>query len=566
MRIFILMFLLITNIFAQPKYELIEDLLFSTDNKEFISVFENDDLQPVNKFFIKIVLNKEVLKYDSFYMKFAHDYKILKYANVPSKIEDNATVIYVNKDTPKEIVLECETKFKDPSFDLTLYSVEEFLDLPRKEYMFLGVSYGIIFCAFLYNFVLFIFNRQKTFLYYSIFEISLLLLLILLVMTPDIIKPFYNYFNVSNVVGHLVLIFAILFNISFLELKKYVPKVEIFLKLLLALHVIDMCLMIFGDNGILVEYLPTSFVAFVLLLTSLLVYRQGYKIAIFYILGWGVIFLSLFFVEMDSLEYPDIYALHFGLPLESLILSLTLGYKVKKLEEDKVLHAQMLIHQNKLASMGEMINNIAHQYRQPLTHLGYILMNIKSAFEHNELDKKYLGKKMNQANDQLNFMSKTIDNFRDFYKPNKEKEEFYINDSLNSAIDILKPVFKEKSIELSIDMDDKLKILGYENEYSQVVLNLLTNAKDALIEDDISNPKIEISLKTKKTKTVLSIKDNALGVPKKYEEKIFEPYFSTKTKSSGIGLYMSTMIIQEHFNGKLYLKNSKEGATFVIEV
>jgi signal transduction histidine kinase len=212
--------------------------------------------------------------------------------------------------------------------------------------------------------------------------------------------------------------------------------------------------------------------------------------------------------------------------------------------------------------MGEMINNIAHQYRQPLTHLGYILMNIKSAFEHGELDKEYLNKKINQGNSQLLFLSKTIDSFRDFYKPNYEKEKFFLSNSIQEAISIIKPILQENKIELKVDLDDEVEVLGFENEYSQVVLNLLSNAKDALIENEIKNPIIEIFM----IKKDLYIKDNAKGVPTELEEKIFQPYFSTKDKSSGIGLYMSSLIIQEHFNGKLSLENSLDGATFIIKL
>ena len=123
----------------------------------------------------------------------------------------------------------------------------------------------------------------------------------------------------------------------------------------------------------------------------------------------------------------NIYIIHIGAPLESLIFSFALGYMLKILVKEKNEKEKLLIHKSKLASMGEMINNIAHQWRQPLTHLGFINMNLQLAFEDNPINKKYLNEKIEESNSQLDFMSKTIDNFMDFYKLNKEKELFYIS-------------------------------------------------------------------------------------------------------------------------------------------
>lgn len=189
-------------------------------------------------------------------------------------------------------------------------------------------------------------------------------------------------------------------------------------------------------------------------------------------------------------------------------------------------------------------------------------MNINSAHEHGELDKEYLDKKMKQANSQLEFMSETIDNFRDFYKPKKEKELFTLIDAIASAINIIKPILVENKILIEVDIDESKEILGYKNEYSQVILNLISNAKDELINQKIKEPCIKIKMDKNKVLVI----DNANGVKQELVNKIFEPYFTTKDKSSGIGLYMSSMIISEHFEGKLYLENSTKGASFIIEI
>ncbi len=126
-------------------------------------------------------------------------------------------------------------------------------------------------------------------------------------------------------------------------------------------------------------------------------------------LPWVVLFFSLFIAEQDLVQLSEIYIIHIGFPLESLILSFALGYKLKLNLKEKEQNDQILIHQSKLASMGEMINNIAHQWRQPLTHLSYINMNLALAYEDNDFDKKYLNKKLKESNSQIDFMSQTID-------------------------------------------------------------------------------------------------------------------------------------------------------------
>lgn len=555
---------LIASTNENTKVDVISNVYASLDGKNYIDINKVKFSDNLKKFDLKIVLNQKALTSEKYFLRITHNYQNIKDINVDAFRDDNELIIELKKNMPKDIIVNIDSTGKKSSLylNMELYNEEEFKNILDSEKLLFGLAYGIIFCAFLYNFVLFLFNKEKSFLFYSLLQFSLLFFLLSNTMTLDIFKPLYEYIPLADILGQLALIFAVLFNRSFLDSQKYIPKLDKVLLGFLVLLILDTFVILFTDNSLMDEYLPSSLLLGVLVLSSFMVYRQGYKIAIFYILGWSIIFISVFLIEYDFLDFPDTYALHFGIPLESLILSFSLGYKMKQLEKKRLLHEQILIHQNKLASMGEMINNIAHQYRQPLTHLGYILMNINSAHEHGELDEKYLSKKMAQANNQLEFMSHTIDNFRDFYKPKKEKELFVINDAILSAQAIIKPILDENKISLDINIDEEKQILGFENEYSQVILNLLTNAKDELINKEIENACIKITM----NKNKILVSDNAKGVKKELEEKIFEPYFTTKDKSSGIGLYMSSMIIQEHFNGKLYLKNSETGACFIVEV
>lgn len=217
-----------------------------------------------------------------------------------------------------------------------------------------------------------------------------------------------------------------------------------------------------------------------------------------------------------------------------------------------------MIQQSKLASMGEMIGNVAHQWRQPLTHLSYNLMNIQDAFKHNTLDEVYLEKKVDEATTQIEFMSQTIDDFKNFYEPRKRKEDFSVEEVSKEVLEILKYTLDENSIEVDLLVRSDVILYNYKNEYKQVLLNLLSNAKDALFENTTISPKITIII----NKSTVRVIDNAQGIEPKIMHKIFEPYFTTKEGNSGIGLYMSKIIIEKNMGGKLTVVNKDEGAEF----
>jgi signal transduction histidine kinase len=236
------------------------------------------------------------------------------------------------------------------------------------------------------------------------------------------------------------------------------------------------------------------------------------------------------------------------------------------LKKEKEKQKKILIQKSKMASMGEMIGNIAHQWRQPLSQLSGLFIDIESAYDYKELNKKYLQNRVEEANDLLEYMSKTIDDFRNFFNPNSVKEEFIIKQAVENAIKIVKSTLEFYHIELFIDIDESLKIVGFRNEYSQAVMNIISNAKDVLIDKKIQNSQIKIYIE-KTDKIVLCIEDNAGGINENIIDKIFDPYFTTKYEyGTGIGLYMTKMIIEDKMNGSIYVRNSVNGARFFIEV
>jgi PAS domain S-box-containing protein len=224
---------------------------------------------------------------------------------------------------------------------------------------------------------------------------------------------------------------------------------------------------------------------------------------------------------------------------------------------------QMLVQQSKLASMGEMIGAIAHQWRQPLNVISTGIQNLKYDYEDGLITEEFLDKFITKNKKTINFMSKTIDDFRSFFRVDKDKRDFDLQEMVKSVLDMQSAQLKSHEIEVVIEGESRV-VHSIQSELQQVILNLINNAKDALIEQSIPYPKITITI----TPQSIDIHDNAKGIPEAIIDRIFEPYFTTKDegKGTGMGLYMSKMIIEQNLGGTLSVSNDNEGATFRINL
>jgi PAS domain S-box-containing protein len=229
---------------------------------------------------------------------------------------------------------------------------------------------------------------------------------------------------------------------------------------------------------------------------------------------------------------------------------------------------RLLIQQSRQAALGEMIGNIAHQWRQPLNTLGLMVQELSLCYEYGDFDKNYLEKTVQGVMQLVHHMSQTIDDFRNFFKPEKEKVDFRARKVLDKAVSIIEASLKENGIRLSLSASCDPLVNGYPNEYSQVILNILLNARDAFAERAVEQPLIAVKLAEAAGVTVVTINDNAGGIPEQIMESIFDPYFTTKApdKGTGVGLYMSKVIIEKNMNGRLTACNRDGGAEFRIEV
>lgn len=235
----------------------------------------------------------------------------------------------------------------------------------------------------------------------------------------------------------------------------------------------------------------------------------------------------------------------------------------KRIEKDK-----LLIQQSKLATMGEMIGAIGHQWRQPLNSLGILVQDILFAHKYGELDEKYLEEFKESAMQMIRNMSSTIDDFKNFFSPNKREEQFFIEDAIAQTLKILEAQFKNNDIEILFDSQSikKHSYICYKNELNQVILNILANAKDALLERKPTVRFVKIDVENSDGGIGISIEDSAGGIAEDIIGKVFDSYFTTKgeEKGTGIGLYMSKNIIEEHLGGKVWVENTSNGARFKI--
>jgi signal transduction histidine kinase len=413
--------------------------------------------------------------------------------------------------------------------------------------------FGLIFMAAVYNGALYLYNREKSFLYYMFMQFFMLGVL---VYQTDIIK-IYVMGDIENeeiaiffyfVLVEVVTVFILLFVRSFLETKKYLPKHDKILGYMMIFVILDLVLFFIPIMLIFQLY---SFLLLYVIWLAWLRFKQGYKPALFFMLGWFALMLGIFVSDFFDEKYFIFEPILVGSTIEALFLAIAISYKMKTLKDEKEQQKELLIHQSKLASMGEMLGNIAHQWRQPLSRLGYILMNIESKDKEHQHTQK-----LQEASDQLEFMSQTIDDFRDFFKPDKEKEPFSLVEETQKVISLLDVI----EVEIALNVIEDINILNYKNEYKQVILNLLTNAKEVLEERDIPSPKIVLTI----DKNQVTVSDNAGGIKVKEIQKIFEPYYSTKVQGTGIGLYMSKMIVEKNMGGKLSVTNKENGALFML--
>jgi len=328
-----------------------------------------------------------------------------------------------------------------------------------------------------------------------------------------------------------------------------------------------------NDEFRMVWFLIVVFVAFILK-------GQRYGITLMFIILFSVLITFLYFdLQLSNLAIYTFFNSFFVFSSFSFFflgkiekdekefsrLHLKLSKKISTEIKYRKEQEKLLLQQCRLASMGEMIDSIAHQWRQPLMNINAILLNMERGIEIKENPKEYLENKMDEVITLTTHMSQTIEDFRSLLKVDKQKVHFFIGKSISHALELCEGLLQ--NIDIQVTPTDKLSFYGYNNELIQVLITILSNAIDILNVRKIKSKQIIIDIKIN-TQLYISIEDNAGGIEGKYLEKIFDPYFTTKENSggTGLGLYIAKIIIEQNMSGTLHVLNTDKGAKFEISV
>ena len=229
---------------------------------------------------------------------------------------------------------------------------------------------------------------------------------------------------------------------------------------------------------------------------------------------------------------------------------------------------QTLIQQGRLVAMGEMINNVAHQWRQPLNNVGLIIQNLQFSYDAGDITHDELEQEIGKAMDIIMYMSRTIDDFRNFFRKDKQKTGFFVSKTVHKALNFVAATLASNNIKVTFEDDEQVTAIGFQNEYAQVLLNILSNSLEACIERSIDAPEITIRITSENGRSVVYIRDNCGGIEADIMPRIFDPYFTTRApdKGTGIGLYMSKVIIEQNMSGSLTARNTINGVEFRVVV
>ena len=509
--------------------------------------------------------------------------------------------------------------------DMKFMESIKYHETSKRHLMVLSVYYGAVIIMLIYNFILYLMIKERVYLHYVNFHLAYFFLQLgLNGLAFEYFFPNAPQLNVYYVPFFLILssLLSVRFSLSFLEHKRYSKPLYWFFNAIAFVSLVVLLLVFFVPYFIIIKIIAVLiFITISTLFFSGAYFLYKYKTTAskFYVIAWGFFLGGISLTILQNfgvlpMSFITQYGSQIGAFIELSLLSFALAHKYNvlflKLEkteaslrtlnkdlESKVMERteelaqkqkellafnetlkekvqeavketkdreRLLQGQSKLAAMGEMINNIAHQWRQPLAVSNTIVANIQMRSDLDRLDKEYLLTKLKDIERTNLHMSQTIEDFMSFFNPKKKKERFNLKEALDKTIMLLESSFKRNNVEIICDVNDALTVNGYKEEYVQVVLSILVNSMQAFSEE--KDNFVILKANAHSDKVTLLISDNAGGIPTTVIDRIFEPYFTTKNedKGTGLGLYISKMIIETSMHGSLLVQNIDEGVEFSV--
>jgi signal transduction histidine kinase len=459
---------------------------------------------------------------------------------------------------------------------------------------------GVLFILIILNFFLLVEMREPIYFYY-IGYVSAFIVFVSMFSGSYLYLGFPGWQEGLHTVGTVVLTFMALFSGEFLELKTHYPRVARAFRLFWMLFLLFGVLIMLGVPyaSLLFNIVSAVFVTLLLVmafktwmegivktryyLIALMIYMptMGMMILTFNgllansdvtryaFLGGAlieIIFFSLILASRFHIAKYDQIRLQAALLTEKQRHERDLEEKVACQQREITKQNAIMLQQSRHAAMGEMISMIAHQWRQPINIIALAIQKLTILQGLGKLDDETVENTTQIASEQITFMSQTIDDFRNFFKPEQQPSRFLPAEKIDQALHLTGSLLKNRRIILEKHYESTTPLYGYENKLMQVLLNIFKNAADALETTDRDDRKITVSVTdTSKGKIMIAIEDNGGGIPGEIAQRIFEPYFSTKSKNgTGLGLYMSKTIVEEHCHGKLSFENTQDGVKFMI--
>lgn len=504
------------------------------------------------------------------------------YNKVPNSLNNNAFKIQMEPLETKTIYIKINSTYSIKSF-YKIYDESSFNRNVSFYKQVLAFCYGILISLILYNFFVWMSLRKKEFLYYVVFHF--LFFMGIISWTGFGFEyiwshfPTFNYYS-YGIFGNLFFAFQILFIIYYLDTKEYIPKVTLFLKGLAYLFVFFCITSLFIQLILLYELVSIISSLILLLITAYLAFARKLLLALFvfiaeFILNVGNIIMVLSDMGLIDSSFFMSYFYVWGASFEVIIMSLALAYKYKNAESEKererkkrLQTEELLLNKEKLSMMGELLNSLVHQWRQPLSQINSIIYSIEDAYQHKELDKQRFEKYLNSIESSTNYLSYTIEDFRGFTINQNKIETFEVSQLIENIFSIIGSTFKSNCIELEVNYEKKdILISTNKNELSQVLMIILLNAKDALKEKNIQDPIATITVAKENTQTIISISNNGEKIDDSIINKIFDKHFTTKTtqEGTGLGLYIAKLIIVK-LKGEIRVVSNDQLTTFTIKI
>ena len=466
-------------------------------------------------------------------------------------------------------------------YEINNGTLTEVVSKASRSSAILVILIGILVALGIYYLFLYIFTPNKEYIYYT------------LLMASVSIWGFYiyggyaYYFDILNIrsFASIFMVFLPMFTTLFfqsiykdnLEFKKYNKILNIFVYVLFLYFIY----IVLGKLGLYeLHFKVTAYLAYIyiinlvtILVIGIIIYLRKFPYSGIVLLAFivnmiGVITSISFF--RAKLPYTELtfHANMIGSSIEAILFSILLTYKMRQVykEKDEAISATK-IQGLRLSILSETIDFISHQWRQPLSLINASVMALDDILHSKNIKNKELDKELVYIEDITKHMSTTIDDFRNLFSQ-KKQEVFPLDLVLSNTLSLVQKSLKNNNINLEIQMEEELYIKGAKGDISQVLLVIINNAKDAFLEKEIKDSKINIKLSTKNDLVILQVCDNAGGIDEKIKDKIFNAHYTTKDKinGSGLGLYIAKMIIETKMKGSLYIKDIDNGTCFFIEL